>query len=410
MSAKSKSPNSRVPYGLQLPDRIRTSDISYQIIRPEEFTTLGIDPQDVAVGTFVAEDHPPFLASRFGGNAYGLGLVEHRDKLDASELEFLENSHLSDPENLKKNYRRINTIYRKLGLLIRFSKHGKRYFLIPINWLSHSLEDIKDKVDEIERILVKQVYRQQKERLNVGLLTAFNNLIVHEITGRMPTQRFVTIDSVDKLRQASGPFDLIVVPKDIDDLLLSLDIKSLAGSTLTQKTFTTYGTYVAGKIYDLLGSGGELCVIASRPFPRTNQEIWVEFRNPDDLRNFLLFTHVFRSKKRYRGKSGSLLRVHLADFYNYLSGIFVYREDLKNVVGERDPMQITANEIDRLPHLDLKISSARRVDLESRWDKVLAPFFEKMTCHSKLAPSLKANWERNYIVEGEPANLRGPQA
>jgi len=407
MSSKSKSPNSRAPYGLPLPDRIRTSDISYQIIRPEEFTTLGIDPQDVPVGTFVAEDHPPFLASRFGGNAYGLGLVEHRDKLDTSELEFLENSHLSDPKNLKKNYRRINTIYRKLGLLIRFSKHGKRYFLIPINWLSHSLEDIKDKVDEIERVLVKQVYKQQKERLNVGLLTASNNLIVHEITGRMPTQRFVTIDSVDKLRQASGPFDLIVVPKDMDDLLLSLSIKSLAGSTLTQKSFTTYGTYVAGKIYDLLGSGGELCVIASRPFPRTSQEIWVEFRNPDDLRNFLLFTHVFRSKKRYRGKSGSLLRIHLADFYNYLSGIFVYREDLKNVVGDRDPMQITAKEIDRLPYLDLKISSARRIDLESRWDKVLAPFFEKMTCHSKLAPSLKANWERNYIVEGElPDNLQ----
>ena len=70
-------------------------------------------------------------------------------------------------------------------------------------------------------------------------------------------------------------------------------------------------------------------------------------------------------------------------------------------------MQLTAEEIDSLPHLDLKISSARRIDLESRWDKILAPFFEKATCHSKLTPSLKENWEQNYIVEGElPDNLQ----
>jgi hypothetical protein len=407
MSPKRKAQASKTPAGLPLPDRIRTSDISYQIIRPEEFTSLGIDPQDVPVGTFVAEDHPPFLASRFGGNAYGLGIVEHRDKLGVSELEFLESLDFSDPEIPKKNYRRINSIYRKLGLLMRFSRHGKRYFLIPINWVSHSLEDIKDKVDEIERVLIKQGSQQKKEKLNVGLLTAPNDLIVHEITGRMPTQRFVIIDSVDKLRQTSGPFDLVVIPKDIDDLLLSLSIKSLAGSTLTQETFTTYGTYVAGKIYDLLGSAGELCIIASRPFPRTNQEVWIEFHNPDDLRNFLLFTHVFRSKKRYRGKRGNLLRLHLNDFYNYLSGIFVYREDLKKIVGEQDPVQLTAEEIDRLPHLDLKISSARRTNLESRWDKILAPFFKKITCHSKLAGSLKQNWQKNYIVEGElPDNLQ----
>jgi hypothetical protein len=407
MSPKSETPSSTLPTGQPLPDRIHTFDISYHIVRPENFDVLGIDPQDIPVGTFVAEDHPPFLASRFGGNAYGLGIVEQLDKLGAAELDFLESLDLGDPAILKNNYRRINSIYRKLGLLMRFSRHGKRYFLIPINWVSHSLEDIKDKVDEIERVLLEQIHRRKKEKLNVALLTAPNVLIVHEITGRMAAQKFVIIDSVEKLREASGPFDLIVIPQDMDDLLLSLGIQGLTGSRLTQKTFTRHGTYVAGKIYDLLEADCELCIIASRQFPRTNEEVWVEFRDPDDLRNFLLFTHVFRSKKRYRGKSGSLLRVHLADFYNYLSGIFVYREDLKKIVGERDLMQLTVEEIDRLPRLDLKISSAKPVDLEARWDRVLKPFFAKSTCHSKLSPSLKKNWERNYIVEGElPDNLQ----
>ena len=381
MNPKSKASSTSAPTGLPLPDRIHTFDISYHIVRPENFDSLGIDPQDIPVGTFVAEDHPPFLASRFGGNAYGLGIVEQLDKLGAAELDFLESLDLGDPAILKNNYRRINSIYRKLGLLMRFSRHGKRYFLIPINWVSHSLEDIKDKVDEIERVLLEQIHRRKKEKLNVALLTAPNVLIVHEITGRMAAQKFVIIDSVEKLREASGPFDLIVIPQDMDDLLLSLSIQGLTGSRLTKEPFITYGTYVAGKIYDLLEADCELCIIASRQFPRTNEEVWVEFRDPDDLRNFLLFTHVFRSKKRYRGKSGSLLRVHLADFYNYLSGIFVYRADLKKIVGERDLMQLTVDEIDRLPRLDLKISSAKPVDLEARCDRVLKTFFAKRTCN-----------------------------
>jgi len=407
MTSKGETTISSLPSGLPLPDRIRTVDISYQIVRPEEFVSLGIDPQDVPVGTFVAKDHPPFLASRFGGNAYGMGIVEQRDKLGTSELDFLEGLDFSDPATLRKNYRRLNSIYRKLGLLMRFSQEGKRYFLIPINWVSHSLADIKDKVDEIERVLVKLVYHKKKERLNVGLLTAPNELVVHEITGRIPTQKFVVIDSLDKLLEVSGPFDLMVIPKDMDDLLLSMGIKGLADSALSQEAFKTYGTYVAGKMYDLLGSGCELCLVSSKPFPPTNQEVWVEFRDQADLRNFLLFTHVFRSKKRYRGKGGNLLRVHLADFYNYLSGIFVYREDLKKVVGERDPMQLELKEIDRLPRLNLKISRGKPVDLETRWNMVLNPFFEKITSRSKIAQSLKKDWEKNYVVEGAlPDNLQ----
>ncbi len=66
MSPKSDVPTSSLPAGLPLPDRIHTFDISYRIVRPEDFGSLGIDPQDIPVGTYVAEDHPPFLASRFG--------------------------------------------------------------------------------------------------------------------------------------------------------------------------------------------------------------------------------------------------------------------------------------------------------------------------------------------------------
>ena len=407
MSPDAKVQISSAQRGLPLPDRIRTSEISYRFIAPDEFASRDIDPQDVPVGTFVAEDHPPFLASRFGGNAYGFGIVEHRDKLGPGEIDFLEQVDFGDPENLKKHFRRINSIYRKLGLLIRFSGQGKRYFLIPINWVSHSLEDVRDKVDEIERVLIKQVYARKKEKLTVGLLTAPNDLIVHEITGRMPSQRYVIIDSIQQLRETRGPIDLMVIPKDIGELLISLDIPALGGRTLSQHTFTTYGTYLAGRIYDLLAPGALLVVVASKPFPRSDQQVWVEFLNHDDLRGFLLFSHAFRCKRRYRGKTGNLQQVHLADFYSYLSGIFVYREDLRKLARDRDPSQLSLEEIDQVPHLDLRLSSPERSDLESRWERVLTPFFEKITCHSKPTPSLAEHWQRNYIIESElPDNLQ----
>jgi hypothetical protein len=407
MNSDIKGQTVSIPRSLPLPDRIQTYDISYRFIRPEEFAARGIDPQDVPVGTFVAEDHPPFLASRFGGNAYGFGIVEHRDKLVPAEIDFLEQVDFSDTQNLKKHFRRINSIYRKLGLLIRFSNQGKRYFLIPINWVSHSLEDIRDKVDEIGRVPIKHIYGRKKEKFSVGLLTAPNDLIVHEITGRMPSHRYLIIDSMQKLRESRGPLDLMVVPKDIGELLLSLDIPALAGRTLSQESYVTYGTYVAGKIHDILAPGGLLLVVASRPFPRTEQEVWVEFLNQDDLRNFLLFSHAFRCKKRYRGRNGRLQRVHLADFYNYLSGIFVYREDLKRLAGDRDPSQMSMEEIDQARHLDLRISGPGRTDLESQWERALTPFFEKITCNSKATPSLIENWRRNYIIEAElPDNLQ----
>jgi hypothetical protein len=407
MDPEIKGQTASIPRRLPLPDRIQTYDISYRFIRPEEFASRGIDPRDVPVGTFVAEDHPPFLASRFGGNAYGFGIVEHRDKLAPAEIDFLEQMDFSDIRNLKKHFRRINSIYRKLGLLIRFSSQGKRYFLIPINWVSHSLEDIRDKVDEIGRVPIKHIYARKKEKLSVGLLTAPNDLIVHEITGRMPSHRYVIIDSIQKLWETRGPLDLMVVPKDIGELLLSLDIPALAGRTLSQESYVTYGTYVAGRIHDILAPGALLLVVASKPFPRTEQEVWVEFLNQDDLRSFLLFSHAFRCKKRYRGRNGRLQRVHLADFYNYLSGIFVYREDLRRLAGDRDPSQMSVEEIDQAPHLDLRISGPGRTDLESQWERVLTPFFEKITCNSKATPSLIENWQRNYIIETElPDNLQ----
>ena len=59
-----------------MPYHAESAEAQFRPIKPEQYVHLGIDPQDIPNGTFAAQDHPTFLHSRFGGNAYGLGLIE----------------------------------------------------------------------------------------------------------------------------------------------------------------------------------------------------------------------------------------------------------------------------------------------------------------------------------------------
>ncbi|MBW1982138.1 MAG: hypothetical protein JRJ12_13055 [Deltaproteobacteria bacterium] len=406
MTEASKQRSSRAAATGQLPSGIRSSLTSYQFIAPRDYDSLGIDARDVPVGTFVARDHPPFLASRFGGNAYGFGIVEHGEKLSTSELEFLEKVDFRNAAALRHHYKKINSIYRKLGLLIRLSSKGEQYFLIPINWVSHSLEDIRDTVDEIERVLNEEISASMREHLTIGLLAPSRDLLVHEITARMSARKILILDSLKKLRQGKKLCDVVIVPKDLNDLLISLNIKRLDGGPLPKQNTTKYGTYIAGKIYDLLVEDGLLLIVAPKPFPRANKEVWLEFKSEEDLHNFLLFTHAYRSRKRYRGASGTVQRVHLDDFYSYLSGIFVYGEDLRRLAADKDPQQLTLSEIDAMPHLDLKVSRVADTDGESRWQKVAGPYFTTLACYSKLTASVRENWQEKYIIEDDfPENI-----
>ena len=59
-----------------MPFHAESAEAQFRPIKPEQYARLGIDSQDIPNGTFAAQDHPTFLHSRFGGNAYGLGLIE----------------------------------------------------------------------------------------------------------------------------------------------------------------------------------------------------------------------------------------------------------------------------------------------------------------------------------------------
>ena len=122
-----------------VPKKVFWQEGPFQFIKPEDFAVFGIDPLHVPVGTFVSLKHPSQLRSRFGGNAYGCGLFEDFDRLRPKEIRSLQSISLEKPEEIKVHYKEINEIYRKMGLLIRFSRFGKPYYLIPVHLISNTL-------------------------------------------------------------------------------------------------------------------------------------------------------------------------------------------------------------------------------------------------------------------------------
>lgn len=125
----------------------------FDFIRPDNFEALGIDPADIPPGTYAAQKHPSQLPSRFGGNAYGFGFCELCARMDPKDFNLVQSIPFDRPDDIKPHYKEINRIYKSLGLLIRFSSLGKPYYLIPVHLLTSSLTYIKNKADEISKII-----------------------------------------------------------------------------------------------------------------------------------------------------------------------------------------------------------------------------------------------------------------
>ena len=136
-----------------LPKKSFHREDPFGIVKPEAFEDLGIVSADIPPGTFAARRHPPLLSSRFGGNAYGFGFFEIYDRLDPEDIELLQEITFDNPEHVRRHCSKINQIYKKIGLLIRFSSLGKPYYLIPDYLLSISLTTIRNKADEIGKII-----------------------------------------------------------------------------------------------------------------------------------------------------------------------------------------------------------------------------------------------------------------
>ena len=373
----------------------------FRLVDPEDYAEFGIDPRDVPMGTFASEDHPSFLPSRAGGNAYGLGLFE-QTVLSRTDTDFLESVDFDDIADIIRNASKLNGIYRKLGLLIRFSSTGKRYFLIPINLVAHSLQEIKSKADEVEELIIRHIFETRRERLDIGILTTSQDLLVHELTARLSSHRIFILDKLEKLRSWRTPLDIVVLPKDPSEYILEQQLPRVSKRTVTQKKLMNYAVYLAGKLYDILKPDGKLHVLSHAPAPWDEQICRVQFKSEEDLKFFLLYSHTFKTKRRYVAVSTEGgLEVYFSDLHYYLNRFALTETQTVRILEHRRPEEVPIEEINALPYLNIRVPSASLKEMEKRWRAVFDAYFSTDTLKSKAPRHHCRYWAERIEMDRE---------
>jgi len=380
-----------------LPEQTLWQEGPFQFINPDDFPSLGIDPSSVPLGTFASFKHPSQLRSRFGGNAYGLGLFEDYDRLKPSEIEQLQAINLRNANDIRAHYRVLNEIYRKMGLLIRFSSHGKRYYLIPVHLMSNSLIHVMAKVDEISKIVGFHRKKFLKEYHKIGVLCRPDDLILQALTFRLKEHHFIVLDSSEKLLSLNQELDLVILPSDMYEIVLMEKFSPLAQEALSKRRLDQYCTYLLWKIRNLLkAEEGEVFILADHVNARTHQSVELTFKTEHEEKNFALFTHLFVTRKRYKIKNHKV-RVNVFDLQKYLSASYVEQEGINQLLGEKSFETLSLDDIQRLPYINTRFEDwSFFIDQEKAWPRLLSPFFDKVVIKPVVPDAVKNEWKKRF--------------
>jgi hypothetical protein len=378
------------------PTEISWQEDSFRFIKPDEFEVLGINPADIPLGTFPAMKQPTQLQSRFGGNAYGLGLFEVYDRLEAENIKLLHSITLDKPENIREHYRELNEIYKKIGLLIRVSSLGKPYYIIPAHLVSSTLAHIKSKVDEIAKIIGFHRKKYFTEHHSIGLITHQDDLIIQELSIRFREHRFEILDSFNKLRNINQTFDLVILTRDLFEIVLMDQFSALSREKTAKKRLEQYAIYALWKIFNCLKPDGEIFIITNHFTPKTNRTTKLIFKTTQEEKNFTLFSHIFKTSKKYKIRNHSLL-ANIFDFQNYLSGLYVEQEVLDKLLEGKKLENLTLKEINNLPFMDFRLTDWPFLsNQEKTWAKLLSIYFEEIFLKPLVPKSVKKEWEKRF--------------
>jgi len=382
-----------------LPPEVARFSGLYRFIAPERFPELGIDPEDVPLGTFPAEDHPPFLPDRFGGNAYGLGLFE-QSELPEDQARFLSRVDWDDPDALAAHHRGLNDIFKRLGLLVRYTSAGKPFYLIPRQYVAHFLAEVQARTEEIVAFLSAQLSRRLTESLKVGLVTMEHELLLPELQARMPQVDFRVMDNLAALAASPGPLAAVVVVGD--PLAFVLASRSQGdGRRTDRQQQEDYGLYLAGRVWDYLEEGGECLCLAERPLAGSKETMEVTFANQGELKRFLMFSHVYRTRRRYKSGPSMTLKVNRFDFHAFLSGLGVYHETVEGLLEGRSLAAVDPKEVDQLPRQDLPLPRGSAKKMMAAWRRWFGPFFET-TRQGGMLPAVQLDeWRSRYETDGD---------
>ncbi|MCJ7809321.1 MAG: hypothetical protein MUP26_03555, partial [Desulfobulbaceae bacterium] len=382
------------------PEKVFWQEGPFQFIKPEDFEVFGINPLHVPVGTFVSLKHPSQLRSRFGGNAYGCGLFEDFDRLRPKEIRNLQSISLEKPEEIKVHYKEINEIYRKMGLLIRFSRFGKPYYLIPVHLISNTITRIRARVDEISKVIGFHRKKYLKEYHYIGVLSRQDELILHELALRFKEHHFVILDSLEKIRKLDQKLDLVIIMSDLSDIFLMEEFSYLTKETFSKKRFYQYGIYVLWKVFNLLDQDGEIFVIADHFVEKTAKTTKMIFKNEQEEKSFSLFCHIFKTRKRYELIDHEV-HISLYDLQKYLGSPYMEQDVLDRLLGEKSFEELSLDEISALPYLNTPFTDHPFLEnQEKAWPKVFSVFFDEIFLRPAVPEIVKNDWQGRFSWDG----------
>lgn len=371
----------------------------FGFIRPESFDSLGVDPSDIPPGTFAAQRHPSQIESRFGGNAYGFGLFEGSDRLSPKDLEVLQSFSEDDSDYIRRHHRELNRIYKSLGLLIRFSRLGRPFYLIPAHLISGTISNIRYKAEEISKIVDFHRRKFLKERHSIGLITHADDLLINDLSLRFKEHSFFVFDSIEKLGAFATPLDLVILTRDFHEILVMERFLGQVSGNLSPASMDTYIRYLLVKIYRALKPGGEIYIIANHYAQKTTENVKVTFKTNAEKKKFLLFTHIFRTRRKYHLTERSE-HINAFDFQKYLRGVYVEKEVIDGLLSHRDLDDMTVEEVASLPYLNYRLDEETPQDQEKTWGRLLTVFFDEISFKPLLPAPLKSEWRRRFSATG----------
>ena len=371
----------------------------FGIIKPDEYMDLGIDPTDIPPGTVAAHRHPTLLSSRFGGNAYGFGFFEIYNRLSKGDQNIIDSIDFTQVEEIKSNYREINKIYKKISLLIRFSSLGRPYYLIPGHMLATSLTNIKSKADEISKIIKGHRKKYMQESHRIGILTHIDDPIIDDLALEFKEHEFIIINSQEKLRDIRKTLDIIIITRDLYRtvrLEMSINRSMTAPNKIQQEN---YIIYTLDKIYKILKPDGELFIVSNRHKQKTNRKTTLTFKSPEEQKNFLIFTHIYKTEKKYYSNENTI-EVNIFDFEKYLEQVYLDQELREKLLKGQNVTDLSLEEIKTLPYLNVPLLNKNSSGQEKSWHKLVSIYFDEIFIKPVIPHSVRNEWDRRFDLEG----------
>ncbi|MCX7822191.1 MAG: hypothetical protein N2260_01955 [Syntrophobacterales bacterium] len=264
----------------------------FKCIPQKDYQSYGIDEEDIPLGTFAALKHPSLFPTPLGGNAYGIGLFEQRI-LNDEELKLLESLNLNDASVVEKHFSTINEIYRKMGLLIRLSRKGIFYYLIPSSFLAHLIVDVRSRLNIITSLLPEI---KESKGLKIGILTSSDDIIVHEFIGRFPQHRFIALSELYEISTGEKPFDAIICPHSIEDYLRIVLARSSPKILTSSRTvLMQLSGHVLYLIRKSLHQEGWFIIISPSSGFKTSSLQKLTFLNRTYIKLFIAFAGLYKS-------------------------------------------------------------------------------------------------------------------